>query len=109
MCVSDLCSCGEEPLRSVEVDLLVARVSALIDNARDSIASYANAILTMTYWQIESIIDSEVLREERAEYGAQTLVTLARELTGSSLTQSSSWLPPVSTGILSAGKNSATT
>ncbi|HQR79212.1 MAG TPA: PDDEXK nuclease domain-containing protein [Actinomycetota bacterium] len=60
---------------------LVARVSALIDSARDSIASYANATLTMTYWQIGSIIDSEVLREERAEYGAQTLVTLSHELT----------------------------
>ncbi len=67
-------------LPSLEQDL-VARVSALIDSARDSIASYANATLTMTYWQIGSIIDSEVLREERAQYGAQTLVTLSHELT----------------------------
>ena len=67
-------------LASLEQNLL-ARVSALIDSARDSIASYANATLTMTYWQIGSIIDSEVLREERAEYGAQTLVTLSHELT----------------------------
>ena len=45
-----------------------------------SIASYANATLTMTYWQIGSIIDSAVLREERAEYGAQILATLSHEL-----------------------------
>lgn len=67
-------------LPSSEQDL-VARVSALIDTARDSIASYANATLTMTYWRIGSIIDSEVLGEQRAEYGAQTLVTLSHELT----------------------------
>ncbi len=59
---------------------LVERVSSLIDRARESIASYANATLTMTYWEIGSIIDSEVLGEERAEYGAQTLVTLSHEL-----------------------------
>ncbi len=34
-------------------DDLVERVSSLIDQARQSIASYANATLTMTYWQIE--------------------------------------------------------
>jgi predicted nuclease of restriction endonuclease-like (RecB) superfamily len=78
---------GDAPARrppagppSLEQDLL-DQVSALIDNARDSIASYANATLTMTYWQIGAIIDSEVLREERAEYGTQTLVTLSQELT----------------------------
>ena len=61
---------------------LVAQVSALIESARESIASYANATLTMTYWQIGSIIDSEVLGAGRAEYGAQILVTLSQELTG---------------------------
>ncbi|MFT3861154.1 PDDEXK nuclease domain-containing protein [Micropruina sp.] len=61
---------------------LVAQVSALIEGARESIASYANATLTMTYWQVGSIIDAEVLGAGRAEYGAQILVTLSQELTG---------------------------
>jgi len=61
---------------------LVERLSSLIDRARESIASYANATLTVTYWEVGSIIDSEVLLgEERAEYGAQILVTLSQELT----------------------------
>lgn len=60
---------------------LLERVSSLIDQARESIASYANATLTMTYWQVGAIIDAEVLREERAEYGARILVTLSHELT----------------------------
>jgi hypothetical protein len=67
----------EEPVTSSD---LVERVSSLIDQARESIASYANATLTMTYWQVGSMIDAEVLNEERAEYGAQILATLSREL-----------------------------
>lgn len=60
---------------------LVERVSSLIDQAREQVASYANATLTMTYWQIGSLIDTEVLRGERADYGSQILVSLAHELT----------------------------
>ncbi|WP_454293331.1 PDDEXK nuclease domain-containing protein [Salana multivorans] len=60
---------------------LIERVSSLVNRARESIASYANATLTMTYWQVGAIIDSEVLGQERAEYGAQILVTLSHELT----------------------------
>lgn len=78
---------GDSPARRPSIGVpatgehLVERVSSLIDQARESIASYANATLTMTYWRVGAIIDSEVLGEERAEYGAQTLVTLSQELT----------------------------
>ena len=61
---------------------LVERVSALINEARESIASYANATLTMTYWHVGAIIDAEVLGNERADYGAQIVASLARQLTG---------------------------
>ncbi len=56
-------------------------MSALIEGARESIASYANVTLTMTYWQIGLINDSELLGAGRAEYGARILVTLSQELT----------------------------
>ncbi|MFV0433809.1 MAG: PDDEXK nuclease domain-containing protein [Leucobacter sp.] len=62
---------------------LVERVASLIDQAHESIASYANATLTMTYWQIGSLVDTEVLGGERADYGAQILVTLSHELSWS--------------------------
>src|SRR5680860_887423 len=67
-----------EPVTSSD---LVERVSSLINQARESIASYANATLTMTYWQVGVTIDSEVLGGERADYGAQILSTLSKELT----------------------------
>jgi predicted nuclease of restriction endonuclease-like (RecB) superfamily len=60
---------------------LVERVSSLVREAREAIASYANATLTMTYWQVGALIDSEVLGGERADYGSQILVSLAHELT----------------------------
>jgi len=60
---------------------LVERVSSLVLEAREAIASYANATLTMTYWQVGALIDSEVLGGERADYGSQILVSLAHELT----------------------------
>lgn len=62
-------------------DDLVERVSSLVREARESIASYANATLTLTYWQVGSLIDSEVLGGERAGYGSQILASLAHELT----------------------------
>lgn len=45
-------------------DDLVERVSSLVREARESIASYANATLTLTYWQVGALIDSEVLGGE---------------------------------------------
>ncbi|MFZ2504561.1 MAG: PDDEXK nuclease domain-containing protein [Nocardioides sp.] len=62
-------------------DDLVERVSSLVREARESIASYANATLTLTYWQVGALIDSEVLGGERAGYGSQILASLAHELT----------------------------
>lgn len=62
-------------------DDLVERVSSLVREARESIASYANATLTLTYWQVGALIDSEVLGGERADYGSQIVASMARELT----------------------------
>ena len=60
---------------------LVERVASLVHEAREAIASYANATLTLTYWQVGALIDSEVLGNERADYGAKIVASLARELT----------------------------
>lgn len=60
---------------------LVERVALLIDQARESISSHTNATLTMTYWEIGSLVDTEVFGGERADYGALILVTLSHELT----------------------------
>ena len=61
-------------------DDLLERVSSVVDEARQAIASYANATSTMAYWRVGSLIDSEVLDRAASGYGAQIVVTLSREL-----------------------------
>jgi hypothetical protein len=61
---------------------LFDRVSALVEQARESIAAHANATLTLTFWQVGRLIDTEVLASERADYGAEIVVTLSRQLAG---------------------------
>jgi hypothetical protein len=48
--------------------------------ARHQVAQAANAALTALYWQIGARIREEVLRERRAEYGAEIVAALRRQL-----------------------------
>jgi predicted nuclease of restriction endonuclease-like (RecB) superfamily len=59
---------------------LLAEVREMILSARQSIATTANATLTMLHWQIGNRIRKDILREKRAEYGEQILSTLSKEL-----------------------------
>ncbi len=59
---------------------LLAEVREMILSARQSIATTANAALTMLHWQIGNRIRKDILREKRAEYGEQILSTLSKEL-----------------------------
>ncbi len=69
----------EPPPRPTEGDL-VDRVSALVERARESIAVQANATLTLMFWHVGRLIDAEVLKRDRADYGSETVVTLSRQL-----------------------------
>jgi len=60
--------------------LLKAAVN-LIEEGRRLAASSANAALTMTYWNLGRLIDTEILREERAEYGSRIVSSLSTQLT----------------------------
>jgi predicted nuclease of restriction endonuclease-like (RecB) superfamily len=60
---------------------LVAELRQLIDAARQRVASTANAELTMLYWRIGARIRTEILQEQRAEYGEQIVATVSRQLT----------------------------
>ena len=59
---------------------LVGDVVRMIQDARSAVAAAANATLTLLYWRIGQRIHSEVLKGERAEYGEQIVVSLARQL-----------------------------
>ncbi|MCB8045067.1 hypothetical protein JM654_15675 [Microbacterium oxydans] len=61
---------------------LFDRVAALIEQTRASVASQANAALTMMNWQIGHLIDAEVLGEQRAGYAEEIVASLGQQLTG---------------------------
>lgn len=64
----------------VEVSALVRDLGAMIDAARKQVAGAANAALTTLYWQLGHRVRTEVLEEQRAEYGAQIVAAVGRQL-----------------------------
>ncbi len=65
---------------SKQADALLTELRGLIESARQRVAQTANSTLTMLYWHVGLRIRNEVLREGRAEYGAQIIATLSAQL-----------------------------
>jgi predicted nuclease of restriction endonuclease-like (RecB) superfamily len=59
---------------------LTSDIRRLIGTARHNVAVTVNAGLTILYWQIGSRIRQDILKEKRAEYGREIVVTLSRQL-----------------------------
>jgi len=59
---------------------LTSDIRKLIETARQNVAVTVNAGLTILYWQIGSRIRQNILKEKRAEYGLEIVVTLSRQL-----------------------------
>jgi len=62
------------------IALLASDIGRLIESARRQVAQAANAALTILYWQIGTRIRKDVLKERRAEYGAEIVSALGRRL-----------------------------
>lgn len=69
-----------KPKDQLAVDDLFAEVRQLIDEARTRAATAVNAELTLLYWTVGQRIQKNVLQEKRADYGQQTIRTLAQQL-----------------------------
>ncbi|MES2354596.1 MAG: DUF1016 N-terminal domain-containing protein [Pseudomonadota bacterium] len=59
---------------------LASDIRRLITEAKAGLASTVNAALTWLNWHIGKRIREEVLKGERAEYGEQIVVSLAKQL-----------------------------
>ena len=59
---------------------LINDLRQIIDSARSHVAATANYELTTMYWHIGNRINSEVLGNERAEYGKQIVSQVATQL-----------------------------
>jgi predicted nuclease of restriction endonuclease-like (RecB) superfamily len=53
----------------------------MISQAKQTVAVTINASITMLYWQVGLRIRTEILKNERAEYGQKIVVTLSQQLT----------------------------
>jgi predicted nuclease of restriction endonuclease-like (RecB) superfamily len=60
--------------------LLLEDLRRMIEEARQGIAATVNAALTLLYWRVGKRINEEILKGERAEYGAEILATLSQDL-----------------------------
>ena len=65
----------------INVDPLFRNIATLIQESRQRVAVMVNAELTMLYWNIGKHIKTEILNNERAEYGKEIVVKLSRQLT----------------------------
>jgi len=65
---------------ATEAGALMAEIRQMIQAARQQVAQAVNAGLTMLYWQIGKRIRQDILKEKRAEYGAEIVASLSRQL-----------------------------
>jgi len=61
-------------------DALLTELRGLIEAARQHVAQTANTTLTMLYWHVGQRVRREVLKDQRAEYGEQIVLTLSTQL-----------------------------
>lgn len=66
---------------NLSIDPLLQEIRQLIDIAKHRAAITINAEITMLYWQVGDSIQSEILKEQRGEYGKQVIVALSKYLT----------------------------
>lgn len=63
-----------------EVQRLALDLGRMIEDARRQVARAANAALTTLYWQLGKHLHANVLAGRRAEYGAQVVTAVGRQL-----------------------------
>lgn len=68
------------PSQPHQISGIFDEIRQLITDARQHVAVTVNAGLTMLYWQIGNRIRREILQCERAEYGAEIVAALSKQL-----------------------------
>jgi predicted nuclease of restriction endonuclease-like (RecB) superfamily len=59
---------------------LFEQIRNLIEQTKNNVAISVNSSLTMMYWEIGNRINQNILKNQRAEYGKEIVVTLSRQL-----------------------------
>jgi len=67
-------------IRNSENSTILTDIINIIEKTKSQLVVQANSALTVMYWYIGKRISTEILKNRRAEYGKEILVTLSREL-----------------------------
>ena len=67
-------------MKELEKNTLFVSIKELIEESKQQIAISVNATITSLYWKIGSSIKTEVLKNERADYGKQVVQSIAKQL-----------------------------
>lgn len=59
---------------------LFDQIKSLIDQTKQNVAVVVNSSMTIMYWEIGNKINQNILKNQRAEYGKEIIVTLSRQL-----------------------------
>lgn len=59
---------------------LFEQIKNLIEQVKQNVAITVNSSLTIMYWEIGNKINQDILKNQRAEYGKEIVVTLSRQL-----------------------------
>jgi predicted nuclease of restriction endonuclease-like (RecB) superfamily len=71
----------QEDLKIIESNAgIVADVRSMIEQTRELVARTVNAGMTLLYWRIGKRIQTEILGNERAEYGKEIVQSLSAQL-----------------------------
>ncbi|OQX74983.1 MAG: cytoplasmic protein [Bacteroidetes bacterium 4484_249] len=65
----------------IDKSIVFLDIKSFIEQSKLEIAVTVNAALSTLYWQIGKRINEEILKNKRAEYGKQIVVSLSRQLT----------------------------
>jgi predicted nuclease of restriction endonuclease-like (RecB) superfamily len=68
-------------IEKIEYQTILTDLITIIEKTKTQVAVQANSSLTLMFWHIGKRIQSDILDNNRAQYGKQIVVTLSRELT----------------------------
>jgi hypothetical protein len=60
--------------------VLFNELSILIEKSQKQVAAQANSTLTLLFWHVGNRINTEILKNKRADYGKQIVPTLSAQL-----------------------------
>jgi hypothetical protein len=61
-------------------ELLFEDLVQIIEQGKHQVAAQVNSIITITYWHVGQRINHRILKNVRAEYGKEIVVTVSQQL-----------------------------